>query len=247
MSPDSNIPNEIVSFCERCSKVLSGLTEPGEQVEYIRGKLPELLENKRLFADLLLDVIEGSGYPDLRRVTMFDNELFLCSDKARRFSFRMFLWAPGEYTPVHDHGSWGVIGPVTGRLDVIDYAREDDGSKEDRARLVEKNRLRLQPAETTFTLPLDDGIHKVGNPTEQTILSLSIYGKPLPRGYITGFDIAAGRAYRILAPHTRKKLLMIQALPGLDAAAGEKALRQMRGQPVKVFEQVGLAGFGKLT
>ena len=52
MAPDSNIPNEIVSFCERCSKGLSDLSEPTEQVEYIRGKLPELLENKRLFADL---------------------------------------------------------------------------------------------------------------------------------------------------------------------------------------------------
>jgi hypothetical protein len=148
---------------------------------------------------------------------------------------------------VHDHGSWGVIGPVTGKFEVIGYRREDDGSEEGKATLVEEEMLTLEPGETTFTLPLNDGIHEVGNPTDETIFSLSLYGRPLPRGYIWGFDVAEGRCYRIIAPQTKKKLLIAQALPGLDAEAGDKILGELAKHPVEIFRELSPAEFGKLS
>ena len=151
---------------------------------------------------------------------MFDNELLLYADKAHLFSLRLFLWDPREYTPAHDHNSWGVIGPVSGELEVVNYRRADDSSKEGYARLVEIDRLRLQPGETTFTYPLGDGIHKAGNPTDETLLSLGLYGTPLPRGYLNGFDVPGRRVYRILAPKTRKKQLAIRALKSLNKTVG---------------------------
>jgi predicted metal-dependent enzyme (double-stranded beta helix superfamily) len=237
MSSHSDIPGEITSLCERCADAFSKTDEVDAMIEFVRAELPKLQREKRLFADLLLGAIERAPFPDLGRATMFDNELLLCHDPVHRFSLRAFLWEPGHYTAVHDHGSWGVIGPVTGKLEVVNYRREDDGSDASRAVLVEEEMLTLEPGETTFTLPLDVGIHEVGNPTDETILSLSLYGKPLPRGYIYGFDVAEGRAYRIISPTTNKRLLIAQALAGLDAEAGEKALKKMAENPVEIFRE----------
>lgn len=228
----SSLFQEVVSYCRRYSDGLSQLESPEDCIEFVRAELPPLLLNTRLFAGLLECLLEGLEYPDLRRATMFDNELLLYADKERLFSLRMFLWGPGEYTPVHDHNAWGVIGPVSGELDVANYTREE-------ARVVATERFHLAPGDTVSTLPLDDGIHKIGNPTGETMISLSLYGKPLPRGYINGFDPDTGRVYRIVAPKIKKKLLALQALDGIDSALGEAALNRVREGALEIFRSSG--------
>lgn len=218
MTLSTLIPTEIRLFCEWCAQGLAGITEDESSFKFIRGELSHLLLNKPLFAKILQQLIQEGKYPDLRYSTMFDNELLLYADNTHLFSLRMFLWDPGDYTPVHDHNSWGVIGPVSEELEVINYRREDDGSQEGYARLVETERMRLQPGETSFTLPLNEGIHSIGNPTRETILSLSLYGNPLPRGYINGFDLNGHRMYQIISPKVKKKQLAIRALHGLVKA-----------------------------
>lgn len=225
-------------MCERCAAAHTETDDVNEMIEIVSGEMAKLLKQKKLFAEILLGVFEKAGFPDLRQSTMFDNELLLYYDPVHKFSLRAFLWAPGHYTAVHDHGSWGIIGPVTGKFEVISYRREDDGSEEGKATLVEEKMLTLEPGETTFSLPLDEGIHEVGNPTDETILSLSLYGRPLPRGYIWGFDVAKGRAYRIIAPQTKKKALIAQALSGLDAEAGKEVLGKMAEHPVEIYREL---------
>ncbi len=247
MTSQAQVPDEIVSLCERCVEAFSETSEVDAMIEFVRGELPKLQRKKRLFADLLLGAFERASFPDLRWATMFDNEMLLCLDPVHKFSLRAFLWEPGHYTPVHDHGSWGVIGPVTGRLEVVDYRRTDDGSDEGRAVLVEKSINTIEPGETAYTLPLNEGIHEIGNPTDETIFSLSLYGKPIPRGYIYGFNVPEERAYRIISPTTKKKLLIAQALPGLDAAASEKVLKKLAEHPVEIFRELSPAEFGKLS
>lgn len=231
----ANIPKEITDFCKQCAEDLAPVTEDTARIECIRREFPVLLRNTSLFARILADITSGGKYPDLGYPTMFDNELLLCADANRLFSLRLFLWDPGDYTPVHDHSSWGVIGPVSGKLEVVNYRREDSGSQAAQAHLVEAERLLLQPGETAFTLPLNDGIHMIGNPTSEAMLSLSLYGNPLPRGYINGFDPATGRVYQILAPKIKKKLLATKALLGLDKATGEEALKRVRDHHLDIM------------
>jgi predicted metal-dependent enzyme (double-stranded beta helix superfamily) len=247
MTSQPQIPEEIISMCERCAAAHSETDDANEIIKVVSDEMMKLLKQKKLFAEMLFGICEGAQFPDLRQSTMFDNELLLCYDPVHKFSLRAFLWEPGHYTAVHDHGSWGVIGPVTGKFEVISYRREDDGSEEGRATLVEEKMLTLEPGETTFSLPLNEGIHEVGNPTDETILSLSLYGRPLPRGYIWGFDVAKGRAFRIIAPQTKKKVLIAQALSGLDAEAGHKALEKMADHPVEIYRELSPSEFGRLS
>lgn len=211
----SEIPLGITSVCAKWSECLSGITEDDTCIEYVTRELPNLLRDKALFSEILGNLVEGAKYPDLGRSTMFDNELLLYPDPSRNFSLRLFLWEAGDYTIVHDHNSWGVIGPVSGVLEAVNYRREDDASDEGYARLVETGRVRCLPGDTAFTLPLNKGIHKVGNPTQETMVSLAVYGNPLPRGYINRFDIENERVFRMLPTKARKKKLAERALPSL--------------------------------
>ncbi|MDY6967573.1 MAG: cysteine dioxygenase family protein [Spirochaetota bacterium] len=206
---------EINSFSKECSECLTDVSDDEICVELIRERFPDLLKNKQIIADILENIVDGKEYPDTRSSTMFDNELLLYADPSRLFSLRLFLWGPGEYTVIHDHNSWGVIGSVSGELEVFNYRREDDSSKEGYALISETKKLTCQPGETYYTLRLNDGIHKIGNPTKDTMISLAIYGNPINRGYINGYDIANNRVYRIFAPKSKKKRLAGEALPGL--------------------------------
>lgn len=209
------VKSEIVSFCEECSRGLDRITSHKACIGYIREELPRLLLNKELCGELLSGLLEADGYPDIRRPTMFDNEVLLYLHPQGLFSLRMYLWGPGEYTYPHDHNAWGVIGTVSAGYEVINYRRVDDESKEGYAQLKEVERLHLQPGETAFTLPLNMGIHQTGNAGQESILTLHFYGKSIPRGYLNGFDPANNRVYRVYPPRQKKELLARQALESL--------------------------------
>src|ERR1700756_422335 len=38
-------------------------------------------------------------------------------------SLYALVWSPGQWTPVHDHGSWGVVGILEGVLEERNYVR----------------------------------------------------------------------------------------------------------------------------
>lgn len=52
-------------------------------------------------------------------------------------SVQVFVWPPGTGTRVHDHSSWGAFRCVSGSVLEVRYARRDDGSKIEHARLRE--------------------------------------------------------------------------------------------------------------
>ncbi len=108
-----------------------------------------------------------------------------------------------------------MISLVQGELEVVNYLREDDGSKENYAQLTETGRRTLKPGETTFVCG-PESIHKTGNPTQKTNIQISLYGRTqTKRNHINGFDEATGLVYPIYAPKIRKQRLARQALATL--------------------------------
>ncbi len=207
------MPHVLTDFCDRLRE---GLKEAGDalsMIEQTRLVFPELSLNKNLFRNLLRAVAEGQAYPDVRYPTMFDSEIILFNDPERYFTMRLFLWRPGQYDPVHDHSSWGVIGPVEGCLENILYDRLDDGKTKGRAVLRERERMMIEPGKDYYVLPLNAGIHKTGNPSSETIVQVSIYGRPsVKRDFINGFDLENDRVYPICSPKTKKRKLAEEAL-----------------------------------
>ncbi|MCU0572347.1 MAG: hypothetical protein MUC41_05065 [Syntrophobacteraceae bacterium] len=214
-----DIPEEIISLCGSCTEAFNRTTDPDSHIALARHALRGLLLDRTLFVRLMESILEGASFPDIQRPTLFDNEILLYQEPDRLYSLRMYIWGPGEYTPVHDHNSWGVIGTVTDGFEVVNYSRVDDGKLEGYAELSERERFNLEAGESAHTYPLDDGIHMTGNPTLGTIITLSLYGKPVARPYIQGFDLVHRRAFRITSPRRKKAHLAAQALQTLTPHA----------------------------
>jgi predicted metal-dependent enzyme (double-stranded beta helix superfamily) len=214
------MPPELKKICAAWAKNMEDLGTPPSRISFIEMNLPKLLLNRSLFERLLEGISSGNSYPDIRHTDAFDNEILLYLHPGRIFSIRFFLFGPGDFTPIHDHNSWGVTGTALNELTVIKYKREDDGSVENHARLHETERRNLVPGETELTLPLDEGIHQTGNETRDPVIMVSVYGSPIRRLYVRGFDLNKQQVYNMYAPRMKKKLLARQILDHLEKTTG---------------------------
>ena len=212
MNTHSNLPEHINLIFEKWSQNISKFSQDKQKINYFQKELPMFLKDKAFFLDILEKISKGNSFPDIRRCGLFENETILFINSSRLYSVRIAVYEPGEYTIIHDHSSWGVFGTVFGPLEIIKYQRLDDGSVDHYAKLAETNRILIDPENTDFTLPLDKGIHSIGNPTNQLILTSSVYGNPVRRLFINSFDLKNNKIYPIYPPKIKKKRQAKQAI-----------------------------------
>jgi predicted metal-dependent enzyme (double-stranded beta helix superfamily) len=123
-------------------------------------------------------------------------------DPARSYSVQVFVWPPGSATRVHDHSSWGAFCCVVGSVFEERYERLDDGSLPYHARLKKLWRLEWSREDGISTvLPGGEGIHRVGNPTEEPAISVHLYGPRLAE--IDGRDYDPSENYVCDRPQDR--------------------------------------------
>ena len=100
-------------------------------------------------------------------------------DRKRRFVVMSGVWLPGHGTPIHDHGTWGVMGVFSGELKVTNYLRLDDRKKEGHAELRESTGMWAGAGSVTYVLPPNEEIHKVENIGDQKTVTLHVYGRDI--------------------------------------------------------------------
>jgi predicted metal-dependent enzyme (double-stranded beta helix superfamily) len=115
------------------------------------------------------------------------------------------VWLPGQWTPVHDHGSWGVVGVVQGLLEERSYmAADGDITADTGIRLRRGGVILLNPGAVTSFVPNPDHTHMTGvaEPGE-TCVSLHLYGRNMNSFHI--YDVAAGTRRLISVPHQESR------------------------------------------
>jgi len=207
--------NGLQRIFDRWAESMQNLKDTEKRLFYIGKEMPALLQDHPLFKKILGRIVKGQPYPDARQATMFANEFILFINQRRLFSVRLYIYEPGQYTPIHDHNSWGVYGCVHNRIEVVRYRREDDETQPGHARIGEIERPLLHPGDTASVLPLNDGIHQVGNPADNTSVMLSVYGTPVRRLYVNQYDHLQNRVSRLYPPRLRKKMLASRALESM--------------------------------
>ena len=220
MTGHPKMPSELISIRDRWSASLSKYSADKDRIGYIQDELTALLVNRSMIFELLTNIIKGSRYPNIRQAQMFDDEILLYLNPQPIFSIRMFIYQPGDYTPIHDHNSWGVIGSALGQIEVFNYAREDDGSIEGYARLHKTGNNILERGQTDGNLRLNEGIHQTGNPDGHTSIMISVYGRPVRRIYINRFDLENNKVYRMYSPQVKKRMLAAEALKIIESSHG---------------------------
>jgi len=116
-------------------------------------------------------------------------------------SLYTLVWQPGQWTPVHDHGSWGVVGVVEGVLEERSYVRlSADRGADTGIELVRGGVILLARGAVTSFVPNPDHIHITGVPAERPrAVSLHLYGRMM--NDFNTYDVAAGTRARVTVAH----------------------------------------------
>jgi predicted metal-dependent enzyme (double-stranded beta helix superfamily) len=111
------------------------------------------------------------------------------------------VWLPGQWTPVHDHGCWGVVGVVQGVLEERSYmSASGEITANTGIRLKRGGVILLNPGAVSSFVPNPDHIHMTGVPRErETCVSLHLYGRNMNSFHI--YDVAAGTRRLVDVPH----------------------------------------------
>ena len=116
-------------------------------------------------------------------------------------SLYSLVWLPGQWTPVHDHGSWGVVGVLRGMLHERSYIRLDHGHQGDEnIELARGGVNMLSPGTISSFVPNPDHIHVTGVPDDGALtVSLHLYGRNMNNFCV--YDLASRSRKRIDVAH----------------------------------------------
>jgi predicted metal-dependent enzyme (double-stranded beta helix superfamily) len=97
----------------------------------------------------------------------------------RSLSLYALVWLPGQWTPIHDHGSWGVVGVLEGMLEERSYVRlSPDREADHDIELARGGVVLLGQGAVTSFVPNPDHIHVTGVPAGRArAVSLHLYGR----------------------------------------------------------------------
>jgi 3-mercaptopropionate dioxygenase len=165
--------------------------EPADCVLAVAPLMLELLERADTFLEPQHYRCSPEGYTR--------NLVFNAPDSS--LSLYAIVWLPGQWTPVHDHGSWGVVGVIEGVLEERSYVRlSHDRRADDRIDLARGGTVLLRHGAVTSFVPNPDHIHVTGVPAERPrAVSLHLYGRTMSDFNI--YDVGARTRRRIHVAH----------------------------------------------
>jgi predicted metal-dependent enzyme (double-stranded beta helix superfamily) len=125
------------------------------------------------------------------------NAIFIAPEQD--LSLFALVWSPGQWTPIHDHGSWGVVGVLRGTLHERSYVRTDHGKTTDTGiDLVPGGVFLLDPGTITSFVPNPDHIHRTGVPDDGAqVVSLHLYGRNMDSFHIYDLDARSRRRVNV--------------------------------------------------
>jgi 3-mercaptopropionate dioxygenase len=183
--------NTIESFVSRAMACVRERPEPADCVLALAPLMLQLVE----CAPDFLEAQHFRSDPDhYARNLVFD-----AGDGS--LSLYTLVWLPGQWTPVHDHGSWGVVGVIEGMLEERNYVRlSADRGRDDGIELARGGVILLGRGAVTSFVPNPDHIHVTGVPRERSrAVSLHLYGRMM--NSFNTYDVAAGTRQRVTVEH----------------------------------------------
>ena len=179
------------TFITQSAERSRALTDPADCVHALAPLMLDLIGA----ADTFLEPQHYASHPD----HYARNLIYAAPDDS--LSLYTLVWLPGQWTPVHDHGSWGVVGIVDGVLEERSYVRlSADRGSDSGIDLVRGGIILLGHGAVTSFVPNPDHIHITGVPAERPrAVSLHLYGRTMNSFHM--YDVAGGTRERINVAH----------------------------------------------
>jgi 3-mercaptopropionate dioxygenase len=179
------------SFISQAAMRSAERTDPADCVIDLAPLMLDLIERADSFLQPQHYRSDTGGYAR--------NLIYKAPDES--LSLYALVWLPGQWTPVHDHGSWGVVGVVEGVLEERSYVRlSPDRDADDGIELVRGGIVLLKSGAVTSFVPNPDHIHVTGVPRDRPrAVSLHLYGRMMSSFNI--YDIETGTRKRVDVAH----------------------------------------------
>jgi predicted metal-dependent enzyme (double-stranded beta helix superfamily) len=162
----------LTALVERLDSAVS-LRDPEIVTARVKGDLSDLLSSSELQLPASYWRTRAEGYA--RRLLHQNPEL--------GYTAVVMTWAPGQCTPLHDHGGlWCVEGVVDGVMEVTRYDLTDQSNGS--YAFVERGKLRAEVGSAGSLIPPVD-YHILGNALEdRPSLTLHVYGGDLTECHV---------------------------------------------------------------
>ncbi len=145
--------------------LFSDLTRSSSDEQVLLREGAEILRDLISVDDWLPDAFAAPG-PE-----RYQQYLLHC-DSGELFSIVSFVWGPGQFTPVHDHTVWGLVGVLRGAEKAQRFAWQPNGALAS----VGESEL-LKPGDVDALSPAVGDIHRVSNAfSDRTSISIHVYG-----------------------------------------------------------------------
>ncbi len=141
-------------------------------------------------------------------------QYLLHADPLERFSVVSFVWGPGQYTPIHAHGVWGLVGVLRGVELSTDYKIDPNG------KIRAGREERLMPGDVAAVSPQIGDLHGVRNGAADTSVSIHVYGCNIGGISRRIFDPVTGAAKPFVSGYSNT------SLPNLWDRSAETRLAQ---------------------
>jgi len=158
-------------FLDGCREKIKERPAPKDCVETLVPSMYRLLQGDRSF--LRPEHLQSNPEHYARNAIYIEEGIM---------SLYSLIWLPGQWTPIHDHGTWGVIGVLEGTLQENSFIRIDEQAKDAMGDidLAFGNVTLLTPGTITSFVPNPDHIHKTGNSDKvHRLVSLHLYGRAM--------------------------------------------------------------------
>ena len=109
-------------------------------------------------------------------------------DPSGRFSIASAVWNVGQETPIHDHGTWGVIGIYSGIEDERRYEPRDGSAP----RLLAERQW--HPGDVDICCTTDADVHSVRCGSEVPCVGIHVYGGDIGTIVRRSYDPVTGEA-----------------------------------------------------
>jgi predicted metal-dependent enzyme (double-stranded beta helix superfamily) len=183
----SELHSEFRNFLDEVKVIGREFLEPAD---IVLEAAPLMYQRMSRFRELLTpDLVHGCD-------EHYARNLIHCEPDDSMSLFCM-VWGPGQWTPVHDHGAWGVVGVVSGALQERNYIRTDPCRRDDSGIELKRGGVSVLGHGTVTTfIPNPDHIHRAGVPRDwDKTVTLHLYGREM-NGYNV-YDLELGRRSRV--------------------------------------------------
>lgn len=167
----STLDPRLARFIQECLSAVDGGAATADQVDAMAPLMLALLAGER---DFLTDAHRKPNPDHYAR-----NPIYVADDGS--ISLFTLVWLPGQWTPVHDHGTWGVVGVVEGVLEERSFMPEGHAITGDSGISLQRGGVvMLTNGAVTSFVPNPDHIHETGVPaTREMAVTLHIYGRAM--------------------------------------------------------------------